>query len=153
MQRVLIPNIRQDERIGSSFNHILQVVDQTEQAADVPVVWDFSGVRFLHPFFLAPLAIYRQQSERGIRCENISFEMQSYLNNIYFDRLLHFENAPKEAAEHVMEHYANRSYTPLCSFAMNDENKDAFSSIVRNIIVLRIPVVAPQGFSYIDYLE
>ena len=54
--------------------------------------------------------------------------------------MLHFENAPKEAAEHVMEHYAERSYTPLCSFAMNDENKDAFSSIV-------------QGFSYIDYLE
>lgn len=140
MQKVPIPSVRQDERIGSSFNHIIQVVDLTERASSDTVVWDFSGISFLHPFFLAPLAIYRQQSRREIRCESISLEMQSYLNNIYFDRMLHFENAPKEAAEHVMEHYANRSYTPLCSFAMNDENKDAFSSIVRNIIVRQASV-------------
>lgn len=155
MQRVPIPNVRQDERIGTSFNHIIQVVDLTERASSDTVVWDFSGISLLHPFFLAPLAIYRQQSRREIRCENISLEMQSYLNNIYFDRMLHFENAPKEAAEHVMEHYANRSYTPLCSFAMNDENKDAFSSIVRNIIVRQANVgtAVTTPLSYIDYLE
>lgn len=135
MQRVPIPSVRQDERIGSSFNHIIQVVDLTERTSGNTVVWDFSGVSFLHPFFLAPLAIYRHQSRREISCDNISLGMQSYLNNIYFDRMLHFENAPKETAEQVMEHYADRSYTPLCSFAMNDENKDAFGSIVRNIIV------------------
>ena len=142
MQTVAIPNVRQDERIGSSFNHIIQLVDMTEKAPEGPVVWDFSAVSFLHPFFLAPLAIYRQQSDREIRCENISLQMQSYLNNIYFDRMLHFENAPKGAAEQVMEHYAHRSYTPLCSFAMNDENKDAFGSIVRNIIVRQARVAA-----------
>jgi len=150
MQRVPIPNVRQDERIGSSFNHIIQVVDLTERTDDNTVVWDFSGVSFMHPFFLAPLAIYRQQSAKEIRCENILLEMQSYLNNIYFDRMLHFENAPKEAAEHVMEHYAERSYTPLCSFAMNDENKDAFSSIVRNIIVrqARVGTAVTTPLSY-----
>ena len=135
MQRVFIPNVLLDERIGSSFNHIIQVVDKTEHTDGSIVVWDFCNVKFLHPFFLSPLAIYRHQSSKEIRCENISLEMQSYLNNIYFDRMLHFENAPKESAEHVMEHYASRSYTPLCSFSMNDENKDAFGSIVRNIIV------------------
>ena len=37
MQRVPIPSVRQDERIGSSFNHIIQVVDLTERASsDTP---------------------------------------------------------------------------------------------------------------------
>ena len=43
MQNVAIPNVRQDEHIGSSFNHIIQVVDMTEQAPAGPVVWDFSA--------------------------------------------------------------------------------------------------------------
>lgn len=132
--RIIIPNVQEDERIGSSFNHLIRVVEETNNAPD-KVIWDFKEVRFLHPFFLAPLAIYKQQSAKEIICESISMPMQSYLNNIYFDRMLHFENASKETAEMVMEQYASKSYIPLCSFSMTDVNKDAFGSIVRNIIV------------------
>ena len=32
MQRVIIPNVVEDELIGGSFNHLVQVVDQTRQA-------------------------------------------------------------------------------------------------------------------------
>jgi hypothetical protein len=212
MQRVIIPNVCEDELIGGSFNHLVQVVEQTRQAQPGDTaVWDFHEVTFLHPFFLAPLAIFRQQAGVDIRCENITLQMQSYLNGIHFDRMLHFENATRETAEHVMAQYADRNYLPLCSFSMTDDNKDAFCSIARNIIVrqthvgaavttpisyflselidniyehsgsafhryerqslnyyanisrffhwdgtlilLRIPVNAPEGFNYINYLE
>lgn len=132
--RIIIPNVEEDERIGSSFNHLIRVVEETNHAHN-RVIWDFKEVHFLHPFFLAPLAIYKQQSAKEISCENISLSMQSYLNNIYYDRMLHFENASKETAEKVMEQYAAKSYVPLCSFSMTDANKDVFGSIVRNTII------------------
>ena len=61
--RIIIPNVQEDERIGSSFNHLIRVVEETSLAQS-KVVWDFKEVHFLHPFFLAPLAIYKQQSAK-----------------------------------------------------------------------------------------
>lgn len=136
MQSVIVPNVCEDKFKGESFNYLVQVVEQTRQVVDGgTVIWDFRDVTTLHPFFLAPLAIFRQQSSQDIRCENISLQMQSYLNGIHFDRMLHFENATREAAEQVMVQYIERNYIPLCSFSMTDSNKDAFCSIARNIIV------------------
>ena len=136
MQRVIVPNVCADEFKGENFNCLVQVIEQTRlSTSGDTVVWDFRDVTTLHPFFLAPLAIFRQQSGQDIRCENISLQMQSFLNGIHFDRMLHFENATREAAEQVMAQYADRNYIPLCSFSMTDGNKDAFCSIARNIIV------------------
>lgn len=151
MQRVIIPNVCEDELMGGSFNHLVQVVEQTRQTyRGDTVVWDFREVNFLHPFFLAPLAIFRQQADRDIRCENITLQMQSYLNGIHFDRMLHFENATNETAEHVMDQYADRNHIPLCSFSMTDDNKDAFCSIARNIIVrqTRVGTAVTTPISY-----
>lgn len=143
MQRVIIPNVCENELIGGSFNYLVQVVEQTRQAGcGNTVVWDFREVTFLHPFFLAPLAFFRHQADIDIRCENITLQMQSYLNGIHFDRILHFENATRETAEHVMAQYADHNYIPLCSFSMTDDNKDAFCSIARNIIVRQTHVGA-----------
>jgi hypothetical protein len=85
---VKIPNVTEEVRIGYSFNYMIKVMAETE-AADV-VQWDFADVTFLHPFFLAPLSIYKNTSGKDIECTNIP---------------------------------------------------------------LRIPVVLPKGFNYIDYLE
>ena len=91
---VTIPNIAEEVRIGFSFNHMIQVIAQTESADSVQ--WDFREVNFLHPFFLAPLAIYKNTSGKDIECVNISLRIQSYLNSICFDRLLHFSNDSQE---------------------------------------------------------
>ncbi len=139
--RIHIPNEKENESIGSSFNHLVKVVEETERTLG-KVVWDFSDVTFLHPFFLAPLAIYKSQTVKEIVCESISLPMQSYLNSIYFDRMLHFENAAKETAEMVIEQYASHTHIPLCSFSMTDANKDAFSSIARDLIVRQAKVGA-----------
>lgn len=151
MQRVIVPNVCEDGFMGDSFNHLVQVIEQTREVdSGDTVVWDFHDVSFLHPFFLAPLAIFRHQAVQDIRCVNISLQMQSYLNGIHFDRLLHFENATREAAEQVMAQYADRNYIPLCSFSMTDGNKDAFCSIARNIIVrqTRVGLTVNTPISY-----
>ena len=55
---IIIPNIAEEVRIGYSFNYLIKVIAETEVAEAVQ--WDFKDVHFLHPFFLAPLAIYKK---------------------------------------------------------------------------------------------
>ena len=57
---VKIPHIAEELRIGYSFNYLIKVIAETD--ADEAVQWDFSDANFLHPFFLAPLAIYKNTS-------------------------------------------------------------------------------------------
>lgn len=91
---VKIPNVAEEVRIGYSFNYLVRVIAETEAAEAVQ--WDFAGVTFLHPFFLAPLSIYKNTSGKDIECINIPLRIQSYLNSICFDRMLHFGSEKRE---------------------------------------------------------
>lgn len=86
---VYIPNVTEETQIGNSFSQLFKVIVESE-AAKGTVVWDFNEVKYLHPFFLAPLAIYKNTSDKDIQCTNIPLHIQSYLNSIYFNRMLHF---------------------------------------------------------------
>lgn len=110
---VKIPNVSEEVRIGYSFNYMIKVIAETD-AAEV-VLWDFADVSFLHPFFLAPLAIYMNTSGKDIECINIPLRVQSYLNSICFDRMLHFGNEKREDVESVIQKYTDKTYLPLCS--------------------------------------
>ena len=104
---VKIPNVSEEVRIGYSFNYMIKVMAETE-TADV-VQWDFADVTFLHPFFLAPLAIYKNTSGKNIECINMSLRIQSYLNCICFDRMLHFGHDRFEQG-HIRLHYKVRTH-------------------------------------------
>lgn len=134
MLRIPIPNYNTNNRIVDNFYHLIRIVNATKMAEDI-VVWDFSGVSFLHPFLLAPLAIYKNTNVKQIICENVSLSMQSFLNDIFFERALHFDEEAKEIAESVMAKYIENSYIPVCSFSMSEANKEAFGAIVKNIII------------------
>ncbi len=149
MKTVRIPNVAEETRIGISFNHMIKVVAETE--TEETVVWDFAEVNFLHPFFLAPLAIYKNTSVKDIRCVNMSLRIQSYLNCICFDHTLHFEDEKKEDIEAVMQQYEGKRYLPLCSFAMTDINKDIFGSVIKNII-LKQTNIGQKGNMPLSYL-
>lgn len=146
---VKIPNISEEERIGFSFNFLIKVIAETESAETV--LWDFADVQFLHPFFLAPLAIYKNTSGRNVECINISLRMQSYLNSICFDRMLHFESDNRNEINDVMSKYVEKTYFPLCSFAMTDANKDTFGSILQQMLVKQAGIQT-GGRSSLSYL-
>ena len=146
---VKIPNVTEEVRIGYSFNHMIKVMAETEAAGAVQ--WDFTGVTFLHPFFLAPLAIYKNTSGKDIECINISLRLQSYLNSICFDRMLHFDQEKREDVEAVMQKYMDKTYLPLCSFAMTDSNKDTFGSIMKSVLMKQTDF-GRGGSSSLSYL-
>ena len=146
---VKIPNVTEEVRIGFSFNYMIKVMAETE-AADA-VQWDFADVTFLHPFFLAPLAIYKNTSNKDIECINMSLRIQSYLNSICFDRMLHFGQEKREDVEAVIQKYTDKTYLPLCSFAMTDSNKDTFGSIIKTVLMKQANI-AQGGSSSLSYL-
>lgn len=146
---VKIPNVSEEVRIGYSFNYMIKVIAETD-AAEV-VLWDFADVSFLHPFFLAPLAIYMNTSGKDIECINIPLRVQSYLNSICFDRMLHFGNEKREDVESVIQKYTDKTYLPLCSFAMTDSNKDTFGSIIKTVIMKQANI-GRDGSSSLSYL-
>ena len=146
---VKIPNVSEEVRIGYSFNYLIKVMAETE-AADV-VQWDFAGVTFLHPFFLAPLAIYKNTSGKNIECINMSLRIQSYLNSICFNRMQHFGQEKREDIESVMQKYTDKSYLPLCSFAMTDSNKDTFGSMIKSVLMKQANI-GQGGSSALSYL-
>lgn len=146
---IQIPNVAEETRIGSSFNYLIKVISKTD-AAEGKIVWDFSEVKFLHPFFLAPLAIYKSTSGKDIECVGMSLRVQSYLNSIYFDRLLHFEDEKKEDVDKVMDAYLEKNYIPVCSFAMTDSNKNAFGSVIQHIITTQTNI-GNAGITPISY--
>ena len=145
---IKIPNIAEEVRIGYSFNYLIKVIAETNAAEAVQ--WDFAEANFLHPFFLAPLAIYKNTSGKDIECINIPLRIQSYLNSVCFDRMLHFDNDSQEDIETVMGKYIGKTYIPLCSFAMTNSNKDKFGSLMQRIITKQANIQI--GGSSLSYL-
>ena len=146
---VTIPNVTEEARIGFSFNHLIKVIHETDATDDVQ--WDFANIIKLHPFFIAPLAIYKNTSGKNIECVNIPLQLQSYLNGICFDRMLHFGDEKKEVIEEVLHHYDDRSFIPLCSFEMTDSNKDIFGSLLKNTLLRQVSFDR-SGNSSLSYL-
>ncbi len=132
MNQVLIPNVDRDERIGSSFNHLFQVINETQKTNCDKVIWDFGECSFLHPFFLAPLGIYKKQCGKEITLENVSPNLRSYFNSVSFE-------VPKgitsvKELEDLRIDYQHKSYIPICSVANHETNLDKVQTVIQSII-------------------
>lgn len=129
--KIYIPSISRDERIGSVFNHLFRIISDTEVNEDYDIEWDFKNTSFLHPFFLAPLSIYKQNCPKNIICINKNETISSYHSIISFDNTLFVDdNFSKD-----LSFYDGKTYTPICSFpASNFDVSDKLEQVVQNII-------------------
>lgn len=127
-----IPNVSRDERIGSAFNHLFQVINFTEECKEECLVWDFSKALFFHPFFLAPLVIYRQRSGKEIECVNIPSYLKGYFDLVCFNKPL-LINEDMDLRR-ILSPYIQRSYLPVCQFDLCRSNVDALQTILQKAI-------------------
>lgn len=133
MKKVIhIPNVDRDERIGSAFNHLFQVIQQTDNCCMNDLCWDLSNTSFFHPFFLAPLVIYKQRCEKNVICINRPIRITGYLDLVYFENPL-LVDAGSNMKE-VLEPYISRTYLPVCQFDLHKSNIDDLQSILQRII-------------------
>lgn len=127
-----IPNVDRDDRIGSAFNHLFQIIAQTETYIKEDLTWDLKDASFFHPFYLAPLAIYKQGCKTNIVCNNIPTRIAGYLELVQFDNpLLVTEDMN---LEEILKQYIKRSYIPLCKFELCKSNIDSLQSILEKVI-------------------
>lgn len=127
-----IPNVDIDERIGSAFNDLFGIISATGEHLAEDVMWNMYKVSFLHPFFLAPLAIYRQSVGRRIACLNVSPDMKSYLGTVHFEEPLTLGNAAGELMPFV-----SKTYLPICRFDLRESDADSLQTVLQHIIMVQ----------------
>ena len=130
--KIYIPNVDRDERIGSAFNHLFQVILQTDDICDQELDWDLSKTSSFHPFFLGPLVIYKQKNDKKINCVGKPKNIIGYLESIHFDKPLFIDDNGN--LENVLKPYITKTYLPICQFDLCKGNIDGLQSILQEII-------------------
>lgn len=130
---VKIPRADREERIGSVFNYLYKVIGEMS-SCDGDVVWDFEGTRFFHPFFIAPLSIYRmrESEKRNIRCVNMEGLLLPYLNLIKFEEMLTLTD--RIELQDALLKYQRKTYLPVCRFDLANKDVDIMQSIMQGTI-------------------
>lgn len=127
MHIVSIPNVSRDDRIGSVFNELFSVIHNTKDKC----VWDFGKTSFLHPFFLAPLAIYMDCCEYDITCRSVNDKMKSYFNAICFDSIY---DASDLRDKEALKEYLTKSYIPISRFLIRNNDIDKIQEVLQGVI-------------------
>lgn len=130
---VPIPNVRNDDRIGSVFNSLFRVIAETDAAPCQEVIWDFVNVTFLHPFFIFPLRLYKDKCGKRIILHNIPPAVRGYFNAIRFNDF--FEVSGSETLAERLGSYGVKSYLPICRWqAVGNVRADQAQSLLQKII-------------------
>lgn len=129
---VSIPCVSRDKRIGSAFNYLFNVIFQTENI-DGNVIWDFGWSSFFHPFFIAPLAIYRKNCGKNISCINLANGLSSYFELIRFSGMSRIND--NKSLEILLQSYEKKTYIPICEFRLTTtDDIDGMQTVIQNII-------------------
>jgi len=129
--RITIPQPDNNYIIGSSFNDLFKVIAEMEGAEDEEIIWDFSNVRLLNPFFLLPLWLYKQSCGKTITYCNMSSSLDNYLGVIHFEN--GFDTEKCDDLESSLNSYRFKRYIPITIFP-SGMDKVEFKSKVESIV-------------------
>lgn len=130
---VKIPSVQSDNRIGSVFNSLFNVIHATENINIYDdVIWDFSDVDFIHPFYVCGLSLYRYNCDRNILIRGLSESLRGYLSVIEFDSPLLVKTS--DEIKLLANKYIGKSYIPVCKFDTSEESIDTVTSSLQKII-------------------
>lgn len=129
---ITIPNVDRDERIGSAFNHLFQVIQYTEAHCSKEFCWDLKSISFMHPFFLAPLSIYKQMCEKSVTCCNKPSWLDNYLKLTCFEEPLVISDSASLCER--MEKYVSKTFLPVCRFDLHKNNIDDLQTILQDVM-------------------
>ncbi|MDE7402757.1 MAG: hypothetical protein K2M87_05035 [Muribaculaceae bacterium] len=122
VQHILIPHAVADDRIGSIFNHVFQILAKTEEVladGNASVVWDFERCEFLHPFYVAALGVLKSRYPNMIYVEGCNPILGGYLEAVHFHEPLKLGLL---SGQNLWNLYNDRSYLPICAFDPRNEN-------------------------------
>lgn len=129
-KNIFIPNVSRDDRIGSVFNSLFTIIRESESVEAETLNWDFKNDLFLHPFFLAPLAIYKDICNKEVRCSNMEPELEKYFTNICFKEI--YDASGIKSGE--LNKYLEKSYIPIVKFKCKGTDINRIQEILQRVI-------------------
>lgn len=132
---VYIPYVNKEHKIGSVLYSMFNLVNMTESCGD-NVCWDYSNTKFLHPFFIAPLGIYRDNCQKDILERNVPANIQGYLAAAKVSSPILFDDCADIRT--MLEPYKNKTYTPLCKFRISSSRLDDMQTAIQESIMHQI---------------
>lgn len=135
MIQILMPSHIDDNRIGSSFNHLFSIINEIEKNEDNDIEFDFSSTKILNPFFLLPLLLYKKNSGKNISYSNIPTLVSRYFDTIHFYKELDAEN--ENDFHGYMEQFSEKRYIPIIKFPASkckDDIKNEILGIIGNLL-------------------
>lgn len=145
-----IPVVNKDNRIGSVFNGLFKVINETENIGySDEAIWDFSRVSYLHPFFICGLGLYKKQNPRKITLRGAAIPIDRYLDAIYFHEPLIVNSSID--VENLLKMYIEKSYIPICRFKTHTDTIDSVTSGLQRVIQRQcsIPKELTSPLSYL----
>lgn len=142
MKNIFIPEVNRDDRIGSVFNDLFHIINQCEDAEEI--VFDFKGRTFFHPFFIAPLAIYCDSSEKEITFQNVGYNLAAYMDAITFSNPKIITNVTH--VDNLISKYRHKSYTPVCKFLIQSDQRDGIESRIQKLIEIQTNATGSTKF-------
>lgn len=111
---IRIPIANSDSRIGEVLISLFSVIEETESHGQ-RVIWDYSDIDYLHPFFISALAVYRDSLRDEIREINIGSLLNARFKEIMFAEPLEFmdENSP----DNILKSFKESGRSPICKFS------------------------------------
>ncbi|MCI9053839.1 MAG: hypothetical protein HFJ87_01665 [Muribaculaceae bacterium] len=132
---VHIPYANRDHVIGSVLNATFSVIGQTN-LTDGATIWDYSKAQFLHPFFIAPLGIYRDSCGNVIEEANVPNAIRGYLDATRVNSPICLDEGSD--IEAILAPYKYKTYTPLCKFSIGYSRIDPMQTAMQNVIRTQI---------------
>lgn len=123
-------NMNREDGIEKVFDNLFNAIIKTELFIDYDVNWNMENVNYIHPFFLASLAIYRQMAKKKIECINMTPRMKAYFDMTHFNKPLSVEYAMEELGA-----YNNLSCLPICQFDLHKKNIDDIQCVLQQLIL------------------
>lgn len=134
MKTIAIPhNVSKDDRIGSVFNGLFDIINDSVGEDEFYI--DFRRQEFIHPFFIAPLAIYYDASDVTISHINRGASLKSYMETIGFG--CPFIIKHESDVDNIIASYKHKSYTPICKFVINSAERDKIESKIQTLVEIQ----------------
>ena len=136
--------VRTHEDFGHSLSKLLRLLSQLCTTAERHIILDFNQARMLNPFFLGGLACAIRHYEKNGKFFELNyqqnFNINSYLDTIFFPVCHTPETGGEEVFMHTLEKFRAKNYIPIIAFptgidtgvtAIREKVLSAVSSILR----------------------
>lgn len=110
---VPIPHLPNNAKSGEILMAVFSIIEMSERLSPF-AIWDFSNVKFLHPFLIGALSIYKDSCGYKIEEINIPSQLAVQFNILHYNNPLLFSSNSYDNI--ILSEVINSEKLPICKF-------------------------------------